>query len=61
ELRSDEVGFAFQRRGSGHSNGSVREAVRYLRHVVRLRRRMVRAGLHCTASDPMVSASPQGT
>lgn len=61
QLRSDEVGFAFQRRGSGDSNGSVREAVRYLRHVARLRRRMVRAGLHRSAGDPKIDASPQGT
>jgi dolichol-phosphate mannosyltransferase len=39
DLRRDEVGFAFQRRGSGASNGSVTEAARYLRHVVDLRRR----------------------
>jgi dolichol-phosphate mannosyltransferase len=44
ELRHDEVGFAFQRRGSGESNGSVTEALRYLRHVVRLRRRLGRVG-----------------
>lgn len=40
ELRRGEVGFAFARRGSGASNGSVTEAVRYLRHLVRLRRRL---------------------
>ena len=40
DLRRSEVGFAFARRESGESNGSVREAVRYLRHVVRLRRRL---------------------
>jgi dolichol-phosphate mannosyltransferase len=39
ELRRAEVGFAFARRGSGQSNGSVTEAVRYLRHLARLRRR----------------------
>lgn len=39
-LRRAEVGFAFAKRGSGDSNGSVREALRYLRHVVRLRRRL---------------------
>jgi dolichol-phosphate mannosyltransferase len=42
DLRRAEVGFAFARRGSGESNGSVREAARYLRHVVRLRRRLRR-------------------
>ena len=40
DLRRAEVGFAFAKRGSGDSNGSVREALRYLRHVVRLRRRL---------------------
>ena len=40
DLRRAEVGFAFAKRGSGESNGSVREALRYLRHVVRLRRRL---------------------
>jgi glycosyltransferase involved in cell wall biosynthesis len=40
DLRRAEVGFAFARRGSGESNGSVREAGRYLRHVIRLRRRL---------------------
>jgi dolichol-phosphate mannosyltransferase len=40
QLRRTEVGFAFARRGSGESNGSVREAARYLRHVIRLRRRL---------------------
>ncbi|MFP3908019.1 MAG: hypothetical protein ACLFWR_13395, partial [Acidimicrobiales bacterium] len=39
-LRRAEVGFAFARRGAGESNGSVREVARYLRHVVRLRRRL---------------------
>lgn len=39
-LNRAEVGFAFAKRGSGESNGSVREALRYLRHVVRLRRRL---------------------
>lgn len=43
-LRRDEVGFAFQRRGAGESNGSVTEAARYLRHVIGLRRRLIRAG-----------------
>jgi dolichol-phosphate mannosyltransferase len=45
ELRRDEVGFAFQRRGSGASNGSPAEGARYLRHVWRLRRRLRRAGV----------------
>lgn len=40
QLRRAEVGFAFARRGAGESNGSVREVARYLRHVVRLRRRL---------------------
>jgi dolichol-phosphate mannosyltransferase len=40
DLRRAEVGFAFAKRGAGESNGSVREAARYLRHVVRLRRRL---------------------
>jgi dolichol-phosphate mannosyltransferase len=44
ELRPAEVGFAFARRGSGESNGSPREAVRYVRHVLRLRRRATAAG-----------------
>src|SRR5690606_23161663 len=39
-LRRTEVGFAFAKRGSGESNGSVREAARYLQHVIRLRRRL---------------------
>jgi dolichol-phosphate mannosyltransferase len=39
-LRRAEVGFAFAKRESGESNGSVREAARYLRHVIRLRRRL---------------------
>jgi glycosyltransferase involved in cell wall biosynthesis len=40
QLRRTEVGFAFAKRGSGESNGSVREAARYLQHVIRLRRRL---------------------
>jgi dolichol-phosphate mannosyltransferase len=40
ELRRTEVGFAFAKRGAGESNGSVREAARYLQHVIRLRRRL---------------------
>lgn len=40
DLRRAEVGFAFAKRGAGESNGSVREAARYLRHVARLRRRL---------------------
>jgi dolichol-phosphate mannosyltransferase len=48
ELRRAEVGFAFARRGSGQSNGSVVEALRYLRHLARLRRRLraVAPGVH---------------
>lgn len=46
ELRQAEVGFAFARRGSGESNGSVREAARYLRHVIRLRRRLASTAPH---------------
>jgi glycosyltransferase involved in cell wall biosynthesis len=44
QLRRTEVGFAFAKRGSGESNGSVREAARYLQHVIRLRRRLRSAG-----------------
>lgn len=40
DLRRTEVGFAFQRRGSGASNGSPTEGYRYLRHLWRLRRRL---------------------
>jgi dolichol-phosphate mannosyltransferase len=40
DLRRDEVGFAFQRRGSGASNGSPTEGARYLRHLWSLRRRL---------------------
>ena len=40
ELRVDEVGFAFAKRVAGESNVSVREAMRYLQHVARLRRRL---------------------
>lgn len=42
ELRTTEVGFAFAKRGSGDSNVSPREALRYIRHLVRLRRRVRR-------------------
>lgn len=44
DMRRAEVGFAFAKRGTGDSNGSVREALRYLRHVVRLRRRLPSLG-----------------
>lgn len=45
ELRRDEVGFCFQPRRSGASNGCPTEGYRYLRHLWRLRRRL-RAAAH---------------
>ena len=45
ELAVAEVGFNFDRRLSGRSNGSVTEGLRYLRHLFRLWRRRRRATL----------------
>ncbi len=42
-LRATEVGFDFGRRATGESNGSPREAARFLRHLVRLRARSARS------------------
>ena len=38
EMRRDEIGFSFDRRATGASNASPMEALRYLRHLARLRR-----------------------
>lgn len=61
ELRIDEVGFAFQRRGAGESNGSPREALRYLRHLHRLRRRVARSARAEAVASRGGAGRPQAT
>ncbi len=51
-----EVPFEFAQRGGGESKAGAREAIRYGRHVLDLRRR-VRSGSIATRAEPAVLAS----
>jgi dolichol-phosphate mannosyltransferase len=44
EMRRGEIGFSFDRRATGASNASPMEALRYLRHLARLRRTLAIRG-----------------